>query len=130
VPRRAPAHGAGSPAPGDYVPGLAAAANQMGTHAGRMILRSLAGQPRAPFHYRDKGALAIIGRNRAVADFGRVRIGGVLAFLTWVFVHILYLVGFRNRVSALMEWGYAYVTNRPGARLITPQDRRYHEPPR
>ncbi|HET8646246.1 MAG TPA: NAD(P)/FAD-dependent oxidoreductase, partial [Vicinamibacteria bacterium] len=94
------------------------------THAARMIARELAGAARSPFRYRDKGSLAIIGRNRAVADFGRVHLTGILGFLTWLFVHILYLTGFRNRFSALVEWGYAYATNRPGARLITDDDRR------
>jgi NADH dehydrogenase len=120
---------AGTP-PGrpEYVPGLAAAANQMGAHAARMIVRTMAGQPRRPFRYRDKGSLAIIGRNRAVADFGRFRLTGFAGFLTWFFVHILYLTGFRNRLSAVVEWGYAYLTNRPGARLITEEDRRLAPP--
>jgi NADH dehydrogenase len=91
----------------------------MGTHAAAMIVRSTEGQPRRPFSYRDKGSLAIIGRNRAVADFGRITFTGRFAFLTWLFVHLLYLATFRNRVSVALEWGYAYVTFRPGARLIT-----------
>jgi NADH dehydrogenase len=104
------------------VPGLAAAANQMGEHAARMIERTRRGEPRQPFRYRDKGSLAVIGRGRAVADFGRVRLTGVLAFLTWLFVHLLYLAGFRNRLAVLLEWGYAYFTYRPSARLITEDD--------
>jgi NADH dehydrogenase len=120
--------GSGVPGRPEYVPGLAAAANQMGAHAARMIARTLAGRPRQPFRYRDKGSLAIIGRNRAVADFGRVHLTGLAGFLTWFFVHILYLTGFRNRLSAVVEWGYAYLTNRPGARLITEEDRRLGPP--
>ena len=104
------------------VPGLAAAANQMGEHAARMIARSLNGQPRQQFRYRDKGSLAVIGRGRAIADFGRVRFTGALAFYTWLFIHLLYLAGFRNRLSVLLEWGYAYFTYRPSARLITSDD--------
>jgi NADH dehydrogenase len=104
------------------VPGLAAAANQMGEHAARMIERTLKGQPREPFRYRDKGSLAVIGRSRAIADFGRVKFTGALAFYTWLFVHLLYLAGFRNRLSVLLEWGYAYFTYRPSARLITRDD--------
>ena len=104
------------------VPGLAAAANQMGEHAARMIARTLRGEPRQPFRYRDKGSLAVIGRGRAVADFGRVRLTGMLAFLTWLFVHLLYLAGFRNRLAVMLEWGYAYFTYRPSARLITEDD--------
>jgi NADH dehydrogenase len=115
--RRAPVNQPG------YVPGVAAAANQMGTHAARTILRTLAGKPRQPFHYWNKGALAVIGRNRAVADFGRVRLTGLLGWWTWVLVHIAYLAGFRNRVSVMLEWAYAYLTFRPGARLITEEER-------
>ena len=108
----------------EYVPGLAAAANQMGTHAARMIISTLRDGPRTPFRYRNKGALAVIGRGRAIADFGWVRLTGMIAFLTWFFVHLLYLAGFRNRVSAMVEWVYSYVTYRPSARLLTDEDRR------
>jgi NADH dehydrogenase len=114
----APASGASQ-----YVPGLAPAANQMGAHAARMIRRTLNHEPRSPFVFRDRGMLAIIGRNRAVAHLGRLTLTGRLAFVTWLFVHILYLASFRNRVSVLLEWGYAYVTSRPGARLLTMDDR-------
>jgi NADH:ubiquinone reductase (H+-translocating) len=117
-----PADAGPSTGPGDppkYVPGLAAAANQMGEHAAAMILRTLEGQPRRPFRYRDRGAMAIIGRNKAIADFGWLRLTGRTAFFTWVFVHLLYLAGFRNRLSVALEWGYAYFTHRPGARLVT-----------
>jgi NADH dehydrogenase len=105
---------------GALVPGLAAAAIQMGAHAARMIARTLDGfRAREPFRYHDKGALAVIGRNRAIANFGWIRLTGRFAFLTWLFVHIAYLAGFRNRVSVMLEWAYAYFTNRPGARLIS-----------
>ncbi|HUQ87301.1 MAG TPA: NAD(P)/FAD-dependent oxidoreductase [Vicinamibacterales bacterium] len=106
-----------------WVPGLAAAANQMGAHAGAMIARSVNGLAREPFTFADRGMMAIIGRNRAVAAFGGVTLTGRLAFLTWLFVHVLYLASFRNRVSVLLEWGYAYLTSRPGARLLTMEDR-------
>ncbi len=106
----------------DYVPGVAPAANQMGTHAARMILATLAGRPREPFRYWNKGALAVIGRNRAVADFGRFSLTGLIGWWTWVLVHIAYLAGFRNRVSVMLEWAYAYFTFRPGARLITEEE--------
>ena len=106
-----------------YVPGLAAAANQMGEHAARMIARTLENQPRRPFTYRDRGSMAVIGRGRAIVDFGRVKLTGVVAFYTWLFVHLLYLAGgFRNRASVMLEWAYAYFTYRPGARLITGED--------
>jgi NADH:ubiquinone reductase (H+-translocating) len=104
------------------VPGLAAAANQMGEHAARMIVRALNGESRASFRYRDKGSMAVIGRGRAVADFGRVQFTGPFAFLTWLFVHLLYLAGFRNRLAVMLEWGYSYFTYGPSARLITEED--------
>jgi NADH dehydrogenase len=110
------------PAPPHYVPGVAAAANQMGTHAARMVLATLAGKPRQPFHYWNKGALAVIGRNRAVADFGGFHLAGLLGWWTWVLVHIAYLAGFRNRLSVMLEWAYSYFTFRPGARLITEEE--------
>jgi len=108
--------------PTHYVPGVAPAANQMGTHAARMILATLAERPREPFRYWNKGALAVIGRNRAVADFGRFSLTGLIGWWTWVLVHIAYLAGFRNRVSVMLEWAYAYFTFRPGARLITEEE--------
>jgi NADH dehydrogenase len=105
-----------------YVPGVAPAANQMGTHAAKMIARTLAGHPRVPFRYRDKGSLAVIGRGRAVADFGRFHLTGLLGWWFWLTLHIAYLAGFRNRLSVLLEWAYAYFTFRPGARLITEEE--------
>ena len=81
------------------MPGVALAAMQMGSHAGRMIEGDLRMRSRIPFHYRNKGALATIGRARAVADFGRVRFGGFLAWVAWLAIHIFYLIGFRNRVG-------------------------------
>ena len=105
-----------------YVPGVAPAANQMGTHAARTILATLAGRPREPFRYWNKGALAVIGRNRAVADFGRFSLSGLIGWWFWVLVHIAYLAGFRNRLSVMLEWAYAYLTFRPGARLITEEE--------
>lgn len=106
-----------------YVPGLAAAANQMGAHAAEAIVRTLGGRERHPFRYRDRGMMAIIGRGRAIADFGRVKLTGRAAWLTWLFVHLLYLAGSRNRLSVALEWGHAYLTYRPGARLVTDDDR-------
>jgi NADH dehydrogenase len=92
---------------------------QMGEHTARNIRAEIGGKPRAPFVYRDKGQLAVIGRGRAVADIGRVRYSGMLAWLIWVFVHIFFLIGFRNRVIVLFEWAWAYFTYQRGARLIT-----------
>lgn len=101
------------------VPGVAPAAMQMGRHAARMIWADLTGQPRAPFAYRNKGSLATIGRARAVADFGRIRFGGFIAWLAWLAIHIFFLIGFRNRVFVLISWAWSYLTFRRGARIIT-----------
>jgi len=103
---------------GKPVPGLAPAAIQEGILAARNVRRALKGQSAEPFHYWDKGTLATIGRGRAVAQIGPLRLSGFVAWLTWVFVHILYLVGFRNRYFVLTEWAFAYFMHDRGARLI------------
>ena len=110
---------------GTPLPGVAHVAIQQGRHVAENIRRDIAGRPRRPFHYRDKGNLAVIGRAQAIADLGRVRLSGLLAWLVWCFVHILFLIGFRSRVVVLFDWAWAYLTNKRGARLITgPVDRR------
>jgi NADH dehydrogenase len=112
---------------GTLTPGVGPAAIQMGTSAARNIERTLAGKPRVPFRYFNKGNLATIGRNRAVADFGVVRLTGFVAWVLWLFVHLMYLVGFRNRLSVLLQWAYAYFTYQRGVRLITtPNERLRH----
>jgi NADH dehydrogenase len=113
---------------GRPVPGVGPAAIQEGASAAKNIVRDLRREPRKNFHYRNKGDLATIGRSRAIADFGRVRFGGRLAWFLWLFVHIMYLVGFRNRIMVLIEWAYAYFTNQAGVRLITDVER--YKPPR
>lgn len=109
---------------GRPVPAVAPAAVQQGECAARNILRTLRGEPRAPFRYRNKGDLATIGRNKAVGMLfdGRVRLTGRAAWWFWLLVHILYLAGFRNRASVLLQWAYAYVTYQHGVRLITGTD--------
>ncbi len=114
---------------GRPVPGVGPAAIQEGAFAAKNIIREFARQPRANFRYRNKGDLATIGRSRAIADFGKVRFAGRLAWYLWLFVHIMYLVGFRNRLMVLIEWAYAYFTNQAGVRLITDVER-YKPPPR
>jgi NADH:ubiquinone reductase (H+-translocating) len=104
---------------GGTLPGVAPVAIQQGRHAAANILADLAGRPREPFRYRDRGSLAVIGRARAVAEFGGLRLSGFLAWLTWCFVHILFLIGFRNRALVLLEWAWAYATEKRAARLIT-----------
>jgi NADH dehydrogenase len=104
---------------GEPVPGVAPAAMQMGKHAAINVLRSLEGRPREPFRYVDKGSLATIGRGAAVAQIGRYKVSGVVAWLLWLFVHIFFLIGFRNRVMVLLEWAWSYLSYDRGARLIT-----------
>jgi NADH dehydrogenase len=106
---------------GSFVPSVAPAANQMGQHAARNIRALIAGEASRPFRYLNKGDLATIGRHKAVASFGggRIRIAGYFAWFTWLFVHIAYLVGFRNRISVLLQWAYNYVFFERGVRLIT-----------
>ncbi|MGE3539380.1 MAG: NAD(P)/FAD-dependent oxidoreductase [Candidatus Tectimicrobiota bacterium] len=104
---------------GQPVPGVAPAAIQGGRHAARCIRQALAGQPTEPFHYRQRGDLATIGRAAAVADFGWLKLTGWLAWMAWMLVHIAFLIGFRNRVFVLLSWIWAYLTFQRGARLIT-----------
>jgi NADH:ubiquinone reductase (H+-translocating) len=104
---------------GKPLPGVSPVAMQQGRHAARNILAMVNGEDPAPFHYFDKGSLATIGRNKAVADLKYFHLSGWLAWMAWLFIHILYLVGFRNRLAVLFQWAYAYVTFDAGARLIT-----------
>ena len=104
---------------GKHVPAVAPAANQMGEHAARSIMRDLAGTPRTVFTYFNKGDLATIGRNRAVAAVGKVKLQGTIAWIAWLFIHILYLAGFRNRITVFVQWAYQYFTYQRGVRLIT-----------
>jgi NADH dehydrogenase len=113
---------------GQLVPGVAPAANQMGWDAGNNILASLEQRPRKPFKYFDKGNLATIGRHRAIAQIGPVQLSGHIAWFMWLFIHILYLAGFRNRVTVLIQWTYAYLTWQRGVRLITDVERPVNEP--
>jgi NADH:ubiquinone reductase (H+-translocating) len=112
---------------GRLVPWVAPAAMQQGRFAAKSIIRDLRRQPREKFHYFNKGDLATIGRSRAIADFGRVKFTGRLAWFLWLFVHIMYLVGFRNRIVVFIEWAYAYFTYQAGVRLITDVER--YKPP-
>jgi NADH dehydrogenase len=101
------------------LPGTAPVAMQMGRYAARTIARRIEGLPDEPFRYFDKGNLAVIGRAAGVAQFGRFHFTGILAWLLWLFVHLMYLVGFQNRVIVFIRWGFAYFTFNRGARLIT-----------
>jgi NADH dehydrogenase len=115
------------PVPGGQpLPGVAPVAMQEGAYVARLIARRLRGLQTGPFRYRDYGSLAVIGRSAAVAQIGRLRLRGFPAWLTWLFVHLMYLVEFENRVLVLIQWGWNYVTRNRSARLITgePDDER------
>ncbi|HZS99063.1 MAG TPA: NAD(P)/FAD-dependent oxidoreductase, partial [Terriglobales bacterium] len=104
---------------GKSVPGLAPAAMQEGKYVAKAIRHDLQGKPREPFHYWDKGTLATIGRNAAIAQFGKIHISGFIAWLSWLFIHIFFLIGFRNRLLVFIQWFWSYATYERSARLIT-----------
>jgi NADH dehydrogenase len=102
----------------ETLPGLAPVAMQQGRHAAGTILDRLAGKPSRPFHYKDKGNLATIGRAKAVADIKGIHLSGGIAWVTWLAVHLWYLVGFQNRLLVFTRWAFSFVTHGRGARLI------------
>jgi NADH dehydrogenase len=104
---------------GQPLPGTSPVAMQQGRYVARTIMRSLRGEPREPFRFVDKGQMATIGRSRAVAQVGKLRLHGLPAWLTWLFVHLWYLIGFKNRLEVFIDWCWAYLSFRHGARLIT-----------
>ena len=104
---------------GLVVPGVAPAAKQMGKYVARSIIAGIANKDWPPFAYKNYGNLATIGRKSAVADFGRFHLSGLLAWLVWGFVHVGFLIGFRNRISVMLDWVWSYITFGRGARLIT-----------
>jgi NADH dehydrogenase len=103
------------------LPGVAPVAMQQGRYAAKLVRARLQGGERGPFHYRDKGNLATIGRLRAVADLHVVRLSGLLAWVTWLVVHLWYLIGFQNRLLVIIRWGFSFVSRGRGARLISPR---------
>lgn len=104
---------------GKSLPGVAPVAMQQGRYAAGAILRRLENKPVKPFHYFDKGTLAVIGRKAAVAELGKLHFSGIVAWLLWLFVHLMYLVNFQNRLIVFIRWGFSYFTYNRGARLIT-----------
>jgi len=107
---------------GKPVPGVAQGGIQMGRFAGETIAREVRGQstePRAPFVYRDKGSMAVIGKAKAVAQIGRFKVGGFIAWLMWAGIHIAFLIGFRNRIQVMVAWFWNWLLNARDARLIT-----------
>ncbi|MGH9563379.1 MAG: NAD(P)/FAD-dependent oxidoreductase, partial [Terracidiphilus sp.] len=107
---------------GKPLPGVAQTAIQQGAYAARAIIRRLKGRRNAPFHYFDKGNLAVVGRGAAVADLNWLKISGFPAWVIWIFVHLLYIVQFQNRLLILLQWAYMYITFDRSARLITGED--------
>jgi NADH dehydrogenase len=109
-------------ADGAPVPGVAQAAMQGGRTAARNIVHRMNGQTTEPFRYRDLGNMATIGRARAIADLGWIRLTGYPAWLAWLFLHLVFLIGFKNRIVVLVQWLSAYTTRQRGVRLITGKD--------
>jgi NADH dehydrogenase len=109
---------------GKPVPGVAQGAIQGGRHAARNVLRRIHGEPTKPFSYFNKGDLAVIGRNKAIANIMGWKVAGFIAWAIWLFIHILYLVGFRNRLQVLIQWAWSYLTFERGARIIMPVEQR------
>ena len=104
---------------GHWLPGVAQVAMQGGAHAAQNILRAIRREPLRPFRYRNYGNVAVIGRGSAVVDIGPIKASGFFAWVFWLFLHIFWLIGFRNRLTVLMEWAWSYITMQRGVRLIT-----------
>jgi NADH dehydrogenase len=104
---------------GKPLPGVSPVAMQQGRHAAANILAMVNGDEPSRFHYFDKGSMATIGRNKAVADLKYFHLSGWPAWMAWLFIHVMYLVGFRNRLAVMIQWAWAYFTFNAGARLIT-----------
>ena len=116
-------------ADGQPLPGVAPVAHQQARHAARNIVRRIKGQPMQPFVYRDPGTMATIGRGAAIAQLGRLHLSGLVGWLVWLFVHIMNLVGFRNRVLVLIQWAGAYISYQRSVRLITGREAGLVPPP-
>jgi NADH dehydrogenase len=111
------------------LPGTAPVAMQQGRYLAKLIRREVAGQPRQPFHFVDKGQMATIGRSRAIVEVGKWKATGFFAWLMWLVVHIYYLTGFKNRLLVVLQWAWSYVSFRRGARLIVTKDWQFHGDP-
>lgn len=109
---------------GGHLPGVAQVAIQMGRHAARNITRAIRGEPHLDFRYHDLGNMATIGRAAAVADFGWLRLEGWFGWLAWLFIHLMKLVGFRNRIVVFVQWAWAYFSYQRAVRLITGEQKR------
>jgi NADH dehydrogenase len=107
---------------GETLPGVAQVAMQMGRLVAENIVHAIAGEALKDFRYHDKGSMATIGRSRAIAQIGKIQVTGFVAWCAWLFVHVMALVGFRNRIAVLFEWAYAYLTYQRSARIILSRD--------
>src|SRR5690606_28631436 len=114
-------------ADGTPVPGVSPAAMQMGEQTAANILRELKGKPRKPFEYNDKGTMATIGRSKAIAEIGKFKFRGFIAWLMWLFLHVFFLIGFKNRLAVMTDWFWAYLTRERSARLITGKAEHMHD---
>lgn len=112
---------------GTPLPGTAPVAMQQGRYLARTIRNDVAGKPRKPFHFVDKGQMATIGRSRAVVEVGKFKIAGFMAWVVWLVVHIYYLTGFKNRLLVVLQWAWSYLTFHRGARLIVPKHWQFFE---
>ena len=108
--------------PGKFLPGLAPAAMQGGRHAAQVIREAIEGKPRKNFEFVDKGQMATIGKRKAITQFKSLRITGFTAWMMWLFVHVFYLIGFKNRITVMAEWTWSYIFSKRGSRLITERD--------
>ena len=114
-------------ADGTPVPGVSPAAMQMGEQTAANILREMKGKPRKPFEYNDKGTMATIGRSKAIAEIGKFKFRGFIAWLMWLFLHVFFLIGFKNRLAVMTDWFWAYLTRERSARLITGKAEHMHD---
>jgi len=114
---------------GNPLPGTAPVAMQQGRYLAKLIRNELAGQPRKPFHFTDKGQMATIGRSRAVVEIGRFKLAGFFAWVMWLVVHIYFLTGFKNRLLVVTNWAWSYLSFRRGARLIVTKEWRFNVDP-
>lgn len=106
------------------VPGVAPAASQMGRHIAKTLIKEYRGAAvtaREPFVYLDKGSMAIVGRSAAIVQYGKIKLTGFIAWLAWLFIHVLFLIGFRSKISVIFNWAWSFITDKPGARVYSPR---------
>ena len=113
---------------GKPLPGMAPVAMQVGRKTAKNILAELAGKPRQPFNYLDKGQMATIGKSRAIVEYGPIKLTGFFAWVLWLVIHIYYLLGFKNRLFVMVQWAWAYLSQARGARLIVSKEWRFYQP--